>query len=64
MTISSQASATLLDSVVQAETARADMSVAVLKKAQDIEKQQGAAMVDMLENSVPAASGYRLDVYA
>ncbi len=64
MTISGQSSVSLLDSVLSAETTRVDLGVAVLKKAQDVTKQQGAALVEMLEKSVPNDGGQRLDVYA
>lgn len=64
MTINGQSGLSLLDSVMSSETARVDAGVSVLKKAQDVEKQQGAAMVNMLEQSVSAAPGRLLDVYA
>ena len=54
----------LLDSVLNAENARADIGVAVFKKAQNVEKQQGEAAVELLEaaGAPPAKPG--LDVYA
>lgn len=64
MTISTSSGTSLLDSVLNAETARVDVGVAMLKKAQDVEKQQGAAMVEMLERSGQPAGGRLLDVYA
>lgn len=64
MTISTSSGTSLLDSVLNAETARVDVGVAMLKKAQDVEKQQGAAMVEMLEQSVQPAESRHLDVYA
>ncbi len=68
MTISNQPTS-LLDSVLTAQANRADYGVAVLKKAQNVEKQQGQAVIDMLEQAgAPAAnppvSGSRLDAYA
>ena len=68
MTISNQPSS-LLDSVLKAQANRADYGVAVLKKAQDAETQQGQAVIDMLEQAgAPAAnppsSDSRLDTYA
>jgi hypothetical protein len=63
MTISNQP-ASLLESVLQAQATRADISISMLEKAQDLETQQGAAMVDMLEKSVPPVSGQYLDTYA
>ncbi len=63
MTISNQP-ASLLDSVLTAQTTREDLGVAVLKKAQDSAKQAGEAMVQMLEKSGPRANGSLLDAYA
>ena len=63
MTISNQP-ASLLDSILTAQTTRQDMGVAVLKKAEDIDKQQGEAMIKMLEQSAPPAKPGTLDVYA
>jgi hypothetical protein len=59
----------LLDSVLSAEKARVDVGVAVLDKAQNVEKQQGEAIVQLLEAAgtlpagPPAPQG-GLDVYA
>jgi hypothetical protein len=50
MTISN-APTSLLDSVLTAQTTQQDVGVAVLKKAQDTMKQQGEAMVQMLEQA-------------
>jgi hypothetical protein len=56
----------LLDSVLKAESTRLDVGVAVLKKAQDVEKQQGEAIVNLLEasGSVPPVQQPVLDVLA
>ena len=66
MNVSSQPANSLLDSVLNAQTTRVDMGVAVLKKAQDLEKQEGTAMVQMLENTSikPGENGRLLDTYA
>jgi hypothetical protein len=64
MTISGQPATSLLDSLLKAEQTRTEMGVAVLKKAQDSAKQQGEAMVQMLEQSAPRPEYPRLDVYA
>jgi hypothetical protein len=50
--------------VLKAETVRQDAGVTVLKKAQDLVKQQGQAMVQLLEQSGLSADGTRLDTYA
>jgi hypothetical protein len=63
MTISNQPGS-LLDSVLTAQTTREEIGVAVLKKAQDTAKQEGEAMVQMLENLSAPAQGRLLDVYA
>ena len=63
MTISNQP-ASLLDSVLQAQTTQQDAGVAVLKKAQDLVKQQGQAMVQLLEQSGISPDGSKLDAYA
>ncbi len=67
MTVSNQ-SMSLLGSVLNAQTTRTQIGVAVLKKAQDVEKQEGAALVDMLEQAgqqAPESSkAPLLDVYA
>jgi hypothetical protein len=63
MTISNQPSS-LLDSVLQAGATQQDAGVAVLKKAQDAVKQQGAAMVKLIEQAGVSADGNKLDAYA
>ena len=63
MTISNQPT-TLLDSALQAQTTQQNAEVAVLKKAQDLAKQQGQQMVQLLEQSGLSADGAKLDVYA
>jgi hypothetical protein len=63
MTVSNQPSS-LLDSVLNAETNQQNVGVTVLKKAQDLVKQQGEAMVKLLEQSGVSADGSKLDTYA
>ena len=63
MTVTNQP-ISLLDSVLQAEGTRQDANVAVLKKAQNMAKQQGQAMVQLLEQSGMSPDSMRLDVYA
>ena len=63
MNVSAQSPTSLLDSVLNADSARQDANVTLLKKAQDIEKQQGQALIQMLDQSVPPTDG-RLDTYA
>ena len=63
MTVSNQPSS-LLDSVLNAETNQQNVGVTVLKKAQDQVKQQGQAMVKLLEQAGMSADGSKLDTYA
>ena len=63
MTISNSPTS-LLASILTAQTAQQDADVAVLKKAQDVDKQEGQAMVNMLEQIGPQAVAGHLDVYA
>jgi|CZKM01.1.fsa_nt_gi hypothetical protein len=63
MTVSNQPSS-LLDSVLNAETNQQNVGVTVLKKAQDQVKQQGQAMVKLLEQAGVSADGSKLDTYA
>lgn len=65
MNISGQPPTSLLDSVLKAQSTQVDIGVALLKKAQDTEKQQGAALIDMLEKAAPEVQAeYHLDTYA
>ncbi|MEI6395119.1 MAG: putative motility protein [Verrucomicrobiota bacterium] len=64
MTITGQPAMSLLDSVMAAETTRVDVNVGVLKKAQDAEKQQGEAVVKLLEAAGAPPTRAGLDVYA
>ncbi|MBL9137792.1 MAG: hypothetical protein JNK85_18125 [Verrucomicrobiales bacterium] len=49
---------------MQAERTRADMAVAVLDKAQNITRQQGEAMVQLIEQAGSPTDTGHLDVYA
>jgi hypothetical protein len=51
----------LLESVLNSRQTQADINVAVLKKAQDQMKQQGEAIVELLESAGPPPL---LDAYA
>jgi Putative motility protein len=54
----------LLDSVLSADKTRTDVGVAVLKQAQDAEKQQGEAVVELLEATGAPPTRPGLDVFA
>lgn len=62
MNISGAGSTSLLDSVLTAENTRVEIGVAVMKKAKDLQEQEGAAMVKLIEQAAPQAQG--LDTYA
>jgi hypothetical protein len=64
MTITGSPATSLLDSVLNAEKTRAEAGVAVLKKAQDAQKQQGQAILSLLEAAGAPATQPGLDVYA
>ncbi len=54
----------LLDSVLTAEKTRVDGGVAVLKQAQDVQKQEGEAVVKLLEAAGAPSAKPGLDVFA
>ena len=64
MTISGQSPVSLLESVLDAQSARVTTDVALLKKSQDLMKQQGQAMIEMLEQAGTVDPTRRLDAYA
>ena len=64
MTISGSTASTVLSSMTNAEGAAAEVGVAMLKKAQDQMKQQGEALIKMIEQTPNGSDGQRLNVYA
>lgn len=65
MTISGNVSSALVNGTSDSPNTNTDVGVALLKKAQDQMKQQGEAMVKMIEQSSTACSDcHKLDVYA
>ncbi len=54
----------LLESALHAEASRQDSDVALLRKVQDLARQQGDAMVDLLEQAGNPVQNGRLDAYA
>lgn len=60
MNISGAGPQSLIDSVLNADTTRQEIGIAVLKKAQEAQTEEGEALIKMLETSVPAL----LDIYA
>lgn len=67
MNISGSSSLSVFDGVLQAQAMREQMGVSLLKKSQDVMKQQGETMVQMLEQAgqcQSCESGHTLDAYA
>ena len=65
MTISGYGSSAVINNSQDSQKGSSDVGVTLLKKAQDQMKQQGEAMVKMIEQSSSAAAKYtKLDVYA
>jgi type 1 fimbria pilin len=64
MTISGSTAATVLSNVANDEGAATEVGVAVLKKAQDQIKQQGEALIKLMDQTPNGSEGQRLDVYA
>jgi hypothetical protein len=64
MSNSIQPTISLLDSVLKSESTRQEIGVEVLRKSQDVARQQGEAMIEMLEKSVSNSDLPRLDTYA
>jgi hypothetical protein len=56
--------ASLISSTLAAQSVGTKVSIATLNKSNDIAKQEGAALVQMLEESLPQANGRLLDTYA
>lgn len=64
MNITGSAPVSLLESVLEAQSTRFEIGVAVLDKAQEVQQQQGEAMIRLIEQAAPAASPAGLDTYA
>ncbi len=68
MTVAAPTVGTLLDSALTADSVRVEMGVRMLKKAQDLESQQGSALVQLIESAAAAPvqgqAGTGLDVLA
>jgi hypothetical protein len=56
--------ASLISSTLAAQSVGTEVGIATLKKSNDVAKQEGAALVQMLEESLPQTSGRILDTYA
>jgi hypothetical protein len=54
----------LLAGNIALQSASLETGVAVMKKSNDIAKQEGAALIQLLEESLPQPDQSRLDVYA
>ncbi len=68
MSVSATSGSSLLQSVLDSQSSRADTEVALLKKVQNLMKQQGHAMIEVLEQAGAASCqdcrGQNLDTYA
>jgi hypothetical protein len=56
--------ASLISSTLAAQSVGTEVGIATLKKSNDVAKQEGAALVQMLEESLPQTNGRILDTYA
>jgi hypothetical protein len=56
--------ASLLASSMTNQKVMMEAAVAVMKKSNNVAKQEGEALVQLLENSAPQTSGRLLDTYA
>jgi hypothetical protein len=54
----------LIASTLAAQSVGTEVAIATLRKSNDVAKQEGAALVQMLEESLPQANGRLLDTYA
>jgi hypothetical protein len=54
----------LLSSTLAAQSAGTDAAIATLRKSNDVAKQEGAALVQMLNELLPQADGHSIDTYA
>jgi hypothetical protein len=57
-------SVSLLASNMAMQSSNLDAGMAVLKKSNDIAKQEGAGIIQLMEDSLPQTDGHQLDVYA
>lgn len=64
MRIDDSSRSSLLQSVLDARATRETISVAVLDKSQELLKQQGEAIINLLENAADPSQTRLLDVYA
>lgn len=64
MNVSVSGNTSLLDSVLSAESTRVEMGVSVLKKAQDLQEQQGEAMIQLLEQAGATPAYQSFSAYA
>jgi hypothetical protein len=54
----------LMASSLAAGSAGMQVAIATMNKSNDVAKQEGAALVQMLNESLPQADGHLLDTYA
>ncbi len=56
--------ASVLSSAYASQTANLEAGIATLRKSNDVAKQEGAALVQMLEDSLAQVNEHILDTYA
>jgi hypothetical protein len=56
--------ASLMASSFAAQSVGTEVGIATFRKSNDVAKQEGAALVQMLNESLPQADGHLLDTYA
>jgi len=64
MNVSATGNSSLLESVLNAESTRVEIGVAVLKKANDAQERQGEAMIKLIEASAPTPNYQSFSAYA
>jgi len=56
--------ASLMTSTLAAQSVGSDVAIATLRKSNDVAKQEGAELVQMLNESLPQSDGRLVDTYA
>jgi hypothetical protein len=54
----------LVASTLAAQSVGTEVGIATFRKSNDVAKEEGAALVQMLNESLPQADGHILDTYA
>jgi hypothetical protein len=54
----------MLSTAFASQATGTEVAIATLKKTNDVAKQEGAALVQMIEDSLPQVNAHLLDTYA